>query len=236
MSDNELRHEVLDACLALGARGMGGVIGGHVSARVPGQETFWTNVLDRAFEEMTIEDIVLLDFDGSVLDGGRGVSPGIGFHPGIYQMRADLNAVVHTHGFWVTAQSAFNRPPKMWHNLCTYFYQRTAVAPDDTLESIAAAIGPDDVAIIIPWHGAITAGVDLAEAVALHATFEYTAHLDVTMASTDAQPMPEESCEKMHRLVQTADYLNHTYDLMIRGAGLDRPPVASRSAVATASA
>jgi len=218
MTDTRLRDEVLATCRALGTRGYGGVIGGHVSARVPGEELYWTNVLDRAFEEMTEDDIVLMDFDGQVVDGGRGVSPGIDFHQGIYKLRDDLTAVVHTHGFWVTAQSAFARPPKMWHNLCTYFYGRTAVAPDDTLESIAAAMGPEDIAIIIPWHGAITAGRDLSEATALHTTFEYTCRLDVTMANTGAEPMPEESCLKMRALVESADYLALTYDLLLRGS------------------
>jgi L-fuculose-phosphate aldolase len=193
------------------------VIGGHVSARVPGEELYWTNVLDRAFEEMTIDDIVLMNFAGEVVDASRAISPGIDFHRGIYQRRADINAVVHTHAFWITAQSAFNRPPKMWHNLSTYFYRRTAVAPDDTLASISAALGDDDNAIVIPWHGAITVGVDLAEAAALHATFEYAARLDVAMAPTGASPMPEESCLKMRALVESADYLRLTYELLVRG-------------------
>lgn len=213
----ELRDQVLATCRALGAHGYGGVIGGHVSARVPGEERYWTNALDRAFEEMAHEDILLMDFDGRVVDAERVVSPGIDFHQGIYQRRADLNAVVHTHGFWVTAQSAFNRPPLMWHNLSTYFYQRTAVAPDDTLESIAAALGDDDIAVVIPWHGAITAGRDLAEAAALHTTFEYAARLDVTLAGSGAEPMPDESCRKMRSLVESADYLKLTYDLLLRG-------------------
>ncbi|MGB3412394.1 MAG: class II aldolase/adducin family protein [Microthrixaceae bacterium] len=230
MSDTQLQRQVLATCRALGARGFGGVIGGHVSARVPGEDRYWTNVLDRAFEEMTLDDIVLMDFSGNVIDGGRGVSPGIDFHQGIYQRRPDLNAVVHTHGFWITAQSAFNRPPKMWHNLCTYFYGRTAIAPDDSLESIAAAIGEEDVAIIIPWHGAITAGVDLAEATALHATFEYTARLDVTLAAAGAEPMPEESCLKMRALVESADYLNLTYDLLLRQSDFDMESVAMAAA------
>ena len=217
---SQLRDDVLAVCRALGARGYGGVIGGHVSARVPGEDRYWTNVLDRAFEEMTTDDIVLMDFDGNVVDGGRGVSPGIDFHQGIYQRRPDLQAVVHTHGFWITAQSAFARPPLMWHNLCTYFYGRTAVAPDDSLESIAAAMGDDDVAIVIPWHGAITAGRDLGEATALHATFEYASRLDVTLAGTGAEPMPEESCLKMRALVESANYLELTYDLILRGAEL----------------
>ena len=29
--------------------------------------------------------------------------------------------------------------------------------PDDSLESIAASLGEEDIAIVIPWHGAITA-------------------------------------------------------------------------------
>lgn len=217
---DQLRDEVLAVCRALGARGYGGVIGGHVSARIPGEDRYWTNVLDRAFEEMTLDDIVLMDFDGNVVDGGRGVSPGIDFHQGIYQRRPDLNAVVHTHGFWITAQSAFARPPLMWHNLCTYFYGRTAVAPDDSLESIAAAMGDEDVAIVIPWHGAITAGRDLGEATALHATFEYASRLDVTLAGTGAEPMPEDSCLKMRALVESANYLKLTYDLILRGGEL----------------
>lgn len=232
MSDDRLRHDVLATCRAMGARGYGGVIGGHVSARVPGEDRYWTNVLDRAFEEMTIDDIVLMDFQGNVIDGGRGVSPGIDFHQGIYQRRPDLHAVVHTHGFWVTAQSAFARPPKMWHNLCTYFYQRTAVAPDDSLESIAAAMGDEDVAIIIPWHGAITAGIDLGQAAALHATFEYACRLDVTMAGTGAEPMPEASVLKMRTLVESADYLTLTGELLLRSVDAEiGSPVPTAGAV-----
>ncbi len=217
MNGPNIREDVLTTCRALGRRGFGGVIGGHVSARVPGEDLYWTNVLDRAFEEMTVDDIVLMNFAGEVVDAARPISPGIDFHQGIYQRRPDINAVVHTHAYWVTAQSAFNRPPLMWHNLATYFYQRTAVAPDDSLPSIAAVLGDDDTAIIIPWHGAITIGADLAVAAALHATFEYAARLDVTMAGTGASPMPETSCLKMRALVESADYLRLTYDLMVRG-------------------
>jgi L-fuculose-phosphate aldolase len=230
MDRSRIREDVLATCQALGARGFGGVIGGHVSARVPDQELYWTNVLDRAFEETTIDDIVLMNFAGDVVDASRDVSPGIDFHQGIYERRPDINAVVHSHAFWITAQSAFNRPPKMWHNLSTYFYQRTAVAPDDTLASIAAALGDDDTAIVIPWHGAITVGADLSEAAALHATFEYAARLDVTMAGTGATPMPDISCLKMRALVESADYLRLTYDLMLRGGA---PATALASKVAS---
>jgi L-fuculose-phosphate aldolase len=210
------RDQVLTACQALGAHGLGGVIGGHVSVRVPGKQEYWTNVLDKCFEEIELEDVVKLDFDGNQLAGDRKISPGIGFHHGIYKLRQDVHSVVHTHGFWVTAQSAFARAPKMWHNLCTYFWEKTAIAPDDTIEAIAPALRQTDVAIIIPWHGAITVGSDVGEAAALHATFAYAAQLDVTLSATQAEPMPVAQCAHVRALIEQADYLTLTWELMKR--------------------
>jgi L-fuculose-phosphate aldolase len=199
MAEDPLAREVLDACHALAVYGLGSVIGGHVSIRVPGERRYWTNALDRAFEEMRIEDIVLLGFDGEVLSSDRDVSPGIGFHPGIYELRPDVNAVVHTHGFWITAQSALGRPPLMFHNLSTYFLGKTAVAPDDEIESIAPAMKGDDVAIVIPWHGSITVGSTMGQAASLHVTLDYVSRLDVTLSGTPAPVMPPEQCEHLEK-------------------------------------
>ncbi|RZI55843.1 MAG: class II aldolase/adducin family protein [Zymomonas sp.] len=211
----ELHQDVLDACHGLAACGLGSGIGGHVSIRVPGRDLYWTNALDRSFEEITLDDLFLLDFDGRPINCNRQISPGIDFHQGIYKLRPDVNAIVHTHGFWITAQSAFNRPPKMWHNLSTYFYGATAVSPDDSIEAIAPEL-KENVAIVIPWHGAITVGKSIGEAVALHVTFDYACRLDVTMAPTGAQPLPDEACRRINALVRTANYLDHTWDLVRR--------------------
>src|SRR4051812_38103437 len=69
MTDQGLRTQVLDACHGLAASGMGDTVGGHVSARVPGEQLYWTNVLDLSFEELTEDDLLLLDFEGNVVDG-----------------------------------------------------------------------------------------------------------------------------------------------------------------------
>lgn len=218
MSSDEIRSQVLEACHALAAYELGPGIGGHVSMRVPGEERYWVNVLDRCFEEMTSDDIVLMDFDGTVIEAGRTISPGIGFHPGIYRIRPDVGAIVHTHGYWVTAQSAFARPPQSWHNLSTYFQGRTAVAPDDDIESIAPALGSDDIAIVIPWHGAITVDAELGIAAALHVTFDYACKLDVTLSDSSATPMPDDHLQHIRQLLGTANYLELTWDLMRRKA------------------
>lgn len=212
------RKQVLDACHALAAYDLGPGIGGHVSVRVPGQDCYWVNALDRAFGEMTLNDIVLADFDNNVLEADRIISVGIGFHPGIYKLRPDVGAIVHTHGYWVTAQSAFGRPPLSWHNLSTYFHGRTAVAPDDEIEAIAPAMKDDDIAIVIPWHGAITMGPDIGSAAARHATFDYACRLDVTLSATSAQPMPDDHLDAIKRLLTKTNYHELTWDLMQRRA------------------
>lgn len=217
MNEDELRQMALDACHGLAAYGLGSGIGGHVSLRVPGENLYWTNALDRTFEEMRLEDIVLMDFDGRPVKSDRPISPGIGFHQGIYKLRPDVGAIVHTHGYWITAQSAYGRTLRNLHNLSTYFHNSTAVAPDDEIESIAPAMKQGDNAIIIPWHGAITMGRDMVDAAALHVTFDYAARLDVQMPA-DVPLMPEDHARTIQGLLGKANYLKLTWDLMKRKA------------------
>ena len=169
------KREVLIACQALGAAGLGDGIGGHVSRRVVGQEAFWINAFDRTLGEVTDSDIFLVDYDGNVLNGKREISKGFEFHPAIYQRREEINAIVHTHGFWGTALAGLARPLKIRHNLACFFHEDQALSPDDSFASIGEAIGTANT-IIIPWHGCITVGSSIGRATALHQTFEEMAN------------------------------------------------------------
>src|SRR3546814_20053887 len=97
--------------------------------------------------------------------------PGIDFHQLIYSMRPEINSVVHTHAHWMVTQSALGRPPRMWHNLSGYFFNKVAMSPDDTIEAFSSVLG-DNIAIIMPWLGSITMGKPGGEAGALPAPLE----------------------------------------------------------------
>lgn len=216
MIEDQMVEDVVLACRGLAQSGMGDSIGGHVSMRVPGEDAYYCNAFDRAMAEVTAEDVVKMSFDGRALSpAAREVSIGLSFHSGIYQLRPDVNAIVHSHGHWITAQSAFGRPPKVWHNLATFFHGDTAMSPDDTLEAIAPAIG-DKSTIVIPWHGAITVAPTIARAAGLHHTLEYVARLDVTLSGTEATPMPQEMIDEMRELVTKVGYLEQTWELIKR--------------------
>ena len=210
------KREVLIACQALGAAGLGDGIGGHVSRRVVGQQAVWINAFDRTLGEVTDSDIFLVDYNGNVLNGKREISKGFEFHPAIYQRREEINAIVHTHGFWGTALASHARPLKIRHNLACFFHDDQALSPDDSFASIGEAIGTANT-IIIPWHGCITVGSSIGRATALHQTFEEMAKLDVTLEPSNAPEVPKEWRDKIKNLIDVeAHYLEQTWDLMQR--------------------
>lgn len=209
---------ITTASRALAARGCDTGIGGHVSLRDPDRPEFWINSFDRTLGEMTPSDVVKLDHDGTNVLNDRFVSPGWEFHAGIYDQRPDVNAIVHTHGFWVTALASLGRPLKMRHNLCTLFHEDQVLSPDDTFASIGPALGNAST-IIIPWHGAITVATSLPRATALHATFEDMAKLDVTLEGSSAPELPDDARQHLRTLIdEVAGYLDQTWDLLVRQA------------------
>lgn len=60
------------------------------------------------YEEMTAEDIVILDLDGNVLVGRNSPSSEWRMHSAVYRADARVNAIVHTHSPYATA-FAINR-------------------------------------------------------------------------------------------------------------------------------
>ena len=75
-SQSEEKLDVVKACKALGAKGLGSGIGGHVSRKHPTQEAFWINAFDRTLAEVTENDVLLVDYSGNLLDGDREISKG----------------------------------------------------------------------------------------------------------------------------------------------------------------
>ena len=54
------------------------------------------------YDAMTVNDIVLTDLDGTVIEGHLKPSSDLDTHLALYQSFKDINAVVHTHSRWAT--------------------------------------------------------------------------------------------------------------------------------------
>jgi len=72
---------------------------GHVSARLPGGETFLVQPQTKSRAEVNPEDLLVCDLDGKVVSGPAGIKPPseVFLHCEIYRERSDVNSVAHFH-------------------------------------------------------------------------------------------------------------------------------------------
>ncbi|MEA3358979.1 MAG: L-fuculose-phosphate aldolase [Thermodesulfobacteriota bacterium] len=117
--------------------------------------------------EMRIEDIVLLDIDGEIIEGSRRPSSESNFHTMLYQKRKDINAIIHTHSIYATTIACLNWEIPAVHYLVGFSGNKVPVAPYATFgtkklaDNISKTIGNYN-AVLLANHGLITIGVDLS--------------------------------------------------------------------------
>ena len=212
----DVHRAIAIACRALYAEGCMKGIGGHVSARVPNERAYWINPHHLEFDEVSATDIVKISFDGELLEGSVYPSPGVYFHPHVYERRADVNAIVHTHSPYATRLAALQRPLRMMNVQSVYFAGDLNISPDP-LEGIAEGLGEANNALLA-YHGVLTVGAQLGTAVTLHMTLEEAAAFDLSLGA-DAVPMSDENVDRVQRVMYGSDYLEKTWDLMVRKHG-----------------
>ncbi len=102
-SDEEWALRVdLAACYRLvDMFGMLDMIYNHISARVPGEDSFLINPFGYHYSEITASSLIKVDVDGNVLYNPHetyGVNKaGFVIHSAIHKARHDVECIIHTH-------------------------------------------------------------------------------------------------------------------------------------------
>ena len=125
-------------------------------------------------EEMTADDIVVIDMDGQTVESvnGRRPTSELMMHTAIYRSRSDVLAVAHTHSRTATAFAVMNKPiPAIVYELsilgCREGY--VPVAPYGrpgtraAAENVIAPLSISDVALM-QAHGVVAVADSLKEA------------------------------------------------------------------------
>src|SRR5579885_158218 len=86
----ELKHDLLHAYHILDADGQSSGIAGHLTARRPGERTFWSHRWGLGFDEVTAGDLIEADFSLSTVRGEGRVNPTLNIHTQIYEARPDV--------------------------------------------------------------------------------------------------------------------------------------------------
>ena len=87
--------------------------GGNLSVRIAEEELILIKASGCSFGDMRDENIVLVDFNGNIVAGDKNPSREILTHVAIYQQRADISAIFHSHSPWsvAIAQNTAFLPP-----------------------------------------------------------------------------------------------------------------------------
>lgn len=82
---------------------------GNVSARDPESGLVVIKPSGVKFEDLTPENMVVVDSNGEIVEGAHKASSDTASHCYIYRQRADVNGVVHTHSRYATAFAVLGR-------------------------------------------------------------------------------------------------------------------------------
>jgi ribulose-5-phosphate 4-epimerase/fuculose-1-phosphate aldolase len=164
------RAQVALMCRMLFREGWDDHIAGHITFRLPDGRIL-TNPWELAWDEVTAGDIVTLNSDGAVAAGDWNVTPAIGLHLQLHQLRPEVNVVVHNHGRWSGLWANMHRVPPIYDQSSAYvdgplpLYNEYAGTFEDEDNSLAAARALGDAKwALLANHGSLVVGRDLRQA------------------------------------------------------------------------
>lgn len=207
-ADSELstRQKLALTCRALFDAGHDSGLAGQITARAETDGTYYTQRLGLGFDEITEDNLLLIDEDLNVLDGDGMANPANRFHSWIYRARPDVQCIVHTHAFHVAALSMLEVPLMVSHmdttplfNDCAFLAEWPGVpVGNEEGEIITAALG-DKKAVLLAHHGHVIAGASIEEACSLGILIERAAKLQLAaMAAGRVKPLPEQLAREAH--------------------------------------
>lgn len=140
---------------------------GHITARDPEYKNrFWVNPFGMHFSRITVSDLLLVDHDGTVLEGCYPVNrAAFAIHSRLHAVRPDVIAAAHAHSMHGKSFSSLGRMlAPITQDACAFyddhvlFDDYSGVVLDlDEGDRIAKTLG-DKKAAILQNHGLLTVG------------------------------------------------------------------------------
>jgi len=169
---DEYKQLVVQTAQELTHKGYLMATGGNLSVRVGGQNAFAVTPSNFDYLKMTPDDICVLDFDLQMLEGHMAPSVESAMHAAIYQVRPDVNAIVHTHQVYASALTLIKAPiPALFDEQARFLGRSVEIipyAPSGTgmlKSTVAKHVKNHNNAFMMQNHGALVFGHDMQRAV-----------------------------------------------------------------------
>jgi len=145
--------------------------GGNVSLRIENQDLLAITPTSKRYDELSPEEICIVDFNESPVAGPFTPSIEIAMHIAAYRNRPDVKAIVHTHQSYASVFAVLNRPvPALFEEVLLKLGSRIDVVPfapsgsRELAENVAEKLQNGAWAYIIQNHGALALGRNMDEA------------------------------------------------------------------------
>ena len=164
------KAQVALMCRMLFREGWNEHIAGHITWR-QNDGTILTNPWELSWDELTASDIMTLDSEGNIVDGEWNITPAIGLHIQLHDLRPDVNVVIHNHAHWSGIWANLQRTPPIYDQTGAHcgvdlpVYNEYAGTFEDEKTSLSAveALGSSKWALLAN-HGSLVVGRDLRQA------------------------------------------------------------------------
>ena len=202
MKYEELRKQIAETGVKMFMEGLTHGTSGNISCRLPDEKKILITPSNIPYLEIRTKDVLLVDFNGEALEGGRNPSVETPFHLAIYKKRKDIGAIVHSHSVYALAVAASGKTvpvflDEMFSNIGGELVVAEYNLPgsDELAESVLSKI-EDKNAILLANHGAVCCGKNLEDAYHVAETVEKICRVFILSSVLgEVKPLPEDGIE-----------------------------------------
>ena len=215
---SDLVQEVLRANCALPAHGLAPLTWGNASGIDRERGLVAIKPSGVAYDELTEEDIVVLDLDGNVVQGERRPSTDTPTHLALYCAFEEIGGIVHTHSTWSVAWAQAQREIPLLGtthaDLCAQPIPLTRALSDEEIaedyegntgsvlvEAISEHGGPSELpCALVRGHAPFCWGTSATKAVEVAITLEEVARMALLtrLVEPDVEPLQAAVRDKHH--------------------------------------
>lgn len=165
------------------------------------------------YEEIEVEDIMIMKLDGTIVEGNKTPSSEHTMHEIVYRTREDVGAMLHVHSTFAVTLACLNEDLPAVDYMVAYSRGRSVkCAPYASFGTADLAVNAlktmgDQNAVLLANHGMNVVGPDLPKAFAIAEQLEFCAELYVR-ARTIGKPviLPDDEMDQMVERFKIAGY------------------------------
>ena len=222
-----LKQRLIDSGRILETQGLGDLTRGHVSIRVPDEDLFIMKPHSFGFDEITLDNIVTCNLEGTKVGGGGRKHSEVYIHSEIYKARPDVQSVIHAHPTYAVAFSAtgqamqpISQPSVAFADGLPYFNDSIDLIRSQELGAAVARDLGNCKAVLMRNHGVAVVGGTVDESTILTIMLENACQIQLAAMAAGGlgKVFTAEQVAKLHNDITRPEQYTINFDYLRRKA------------------